>query len=664
MVINVKVLNLIAIMLIFGLAFAETASLKVIAVNNGPAGYGTQSVQEVTVYLKDPVTDETLDSDTTNSNGVQFLVELNKEFYVTTSAEGALGGNYGFYQELDGDGVPSFKITKSGDVYALCRISDNSCSYGSSMLILYKLKEVQAEPEEDNEATHGGEILCTGQSITKSGHTLTLYSIIHPATQIDLAVFSTTPAGWSPTLNIDGVQHVYGNGEYRLNLSVYSTSTYCVEVVYDVTTAPSDEESCFDYDSGVDYYTSSKIVYSDDEDTAKPVADVCLQTGKLMERTCNGNSPAYVEFTCPYGYTCSEGACVQTDTGIDKTCSETDGGNNRYTAGTNTIYADGQYYTSTSDSCKNKKIVTEVTCNGGQWDVSYETCPSGYGCLDGACTKQNDDTGDDDSDDDIEMNVSVSTCFDNDGDDRYRKGTTIGWDAYQTKRIKVTDSCALTDGGAEARSGNYVVEYLCDSEEKAHAYYYECPSGYSCREGACTSSDVPPMPDSQEYRYSVELKKGWNLVSAPVMGTDSRRNLAEVAESTCSGADVYVYDQNTRAYVTTYGVDVGDNVPVPNAFWVKTDEPCKVTFKGSTKSSYEYGWDVLAGWVGFGGPYSSTTWDAIAGNCQVASGPWKFNTAAWKWERATSLRPGEGYFVKVSGTCTLGGGSLPPALPS
>lgn len=661
-------------MLIFGLVFAETTTLKVIAVNNGPAGYGTPSVQGIAIYLKDPVTGATVDSATTNGNGVSFSVELNKQFYVTTSAGGATGGNYGFLQELNNGGVPSFKITKSGDIYGLCRLSDNTCSYGNPMIILYKLKEVQSDQNEDNnnetennEPQHGGEILCIGQSITESGHTLTLTNIIHPATPVDKAVFAAVPSGWNPTLNIDGVTHVYTGNGYNLSIKTYSLSTYCVEVIYDVKTAPTATESCLDYDNGADYYTSSKIVYSDDDDTNKPLADTCLNSGKLMERVCNGNSPSYVEFTCPSDYSCGDGACVQQNTNpqTQKTCSETDGGNNKYTVGTNTIYLNGQYYTSASDSCKNANVVTELTCNGNQWDVSYEACQSGYDCSNGACVQQNtdDNTNDNTNTDNNNANLT-STCVDSDGDNMYTKGTTTGLDYYGTTMITVTDSCALIEGGAEVESGRYVIEMQCVSENKAHSYYYRCPSGYSCGEGACIQSNIPPMLDYEVYTHTIELKKGWNLVSAPV-GTGRSRDIAEVRDSTCSGSTVYVYDQNTKTYITSgYGIGVGELVPVPNAFWVKTDNPCKVTFKGSITNSYTPGWDVLTGWVGFGGPYSSSTWDAIAGNCQVASGPWRFNTAAWKWEKAISLHPGEGYFVKVTGTCTLGGGSLPPALPS
>ena len=115
-----------------------TATLKVIAVDSGPAGYSTTSVSGVKIYLRDPSNGATLDSGTTNSNGVTFNVKLNAQFYVTTSGSigSALGGTYGFYQELDGDGVPSFKITKQGSTYALCRLSDNSCSYSSILSIV------------------------------------------------------------------------------------------------------------------------------------------------------------------------------------------------------------------------------------------------------------------------------------------------------------------------------------------------------------------------------------------------------------------------------------------------------------------------------------------------------------------------------------------------
>jgi hypothetical protein len=120
--------------------------LRVIAVESGPAGLTTSSTAGVTIYLKDPSTGQTLDSQTTTADGVSFALELNQKFYVTTSQSGALGGEYGFLQELEGEGVPVFQIQEDSDGdLTLCRMSTGECS-PHLHLILYRLK-VEAEIE-------------------------------------------------------------------------------------------------------------------------------------------------------------------------------------------------------------------------------------------------------------------------------------------------------------------------------------------------------------------------------------------------------------------------------------------------------------------------------------------------------------------------------------
>ena len=136
-------LFIMAFLLFAGVFFAETVELHVITVNSGPAGASTPSVTGIKVWERDPSTGLALDSGTTTTDGVRLSVTLGKAFYVTTAgASGsAVGGAYGFYQELSGGGVPSFKIEKSGTTYKLCRLTNNECSTGDPTLILYKLRD-------------------------------------------------------------------------------------------------------------------------------------------------------------------------------------------------------------------------------------------------------------------------------------------------------------------------------------------------------------------------------------------------------------------------------------------------------------------------------------------------------------------------------------------
>lgn len=71
---------------------------------------------------------------------------------------------------------------------------------------------------------------------------------------------------------------------------------------------------------------------------------------------------------------------------LTKVCKETDRGNDKMTKGANTIsYEDGAVYTTGSDYCYDRNTVAEFTCNGAQWDITYESCGDGYTCDLGAC---------------------------------------------------------------------------------------------------------------------------------------------------------------------------------------------------------------------------------------------------------------------------------------
>lgn len=80
-------------------------------------------------------------------------------------------------------------------------------------------------------------------------------------------------------------------------------------------------------------------------------------------------------------------------------------------------------------------------------------------------------------------------CYDNDENNIFVKGTTIGLDAYGKTTISTSDHCSLTNYGSETKTGFYVVEEMCDSENKAHAYYIKCPENMVCNDGACVSDE-------------------------------------------------------------------------------------------------------------------------------------------------------------------------------
>ena len=88
-------------------------------------------------------------------------------------------------------------------------------------------------------------------------------------------------------------------------------------------------------------------------------------------------------------------------------------------------------------------------------------------------------------------------CSDTDGRNMYTKGTVRGYGADGISRITATDSCATRYLGASAPQGKWVVEEQCDQDNKAHAYYYRCPTREGstregCRDGKCVGELVEP----------------------------------------------------------------------------------------------------------------------------------------------------------------------------
>jgi|GEM_PF-5759283 len=172
--------------------------------------------------------------------------------------------------------------------------------------------------------------------------------------------------------------------------------------------------------------------------------------------------------------------------------------------------------------------------------------------------------------------------------------------------------------------------------------------------------EIEPVEEEEATQhYSVALNKGWNLVSSPLKMSSSMTARARIRNTTCEGIKAFMYDSNSNKY-DIYTLSTGEYIPTPYAFWAKVDSFCLLIFEGNYHVSYDDGLNVPRGWVALGAPMKKTNWDDIKGDCVAASGPWDFDTSEWTWKRATEFRPTKGYFVKTSGSCTLGGESPPP----
>ncbi len=195
---------------------------------------------------------------------------------------------------------------------------------------------------------------------------------------------------------------------------------------------------------------------------------------------------------CSYYQTACAAGCNAQGTACNAECTDSDS-NNIYTKGT---VVGWDYYKTqiltVNDSCTTTYGGAETS--SGNWVVEelcdseqkahayYYLCPSGYSCSAGKCIQQ----------------TTATQCSDADGSDIYTKTTSTGLDYYGTQVISSSDYCTQSNGGAQTTTGQWVAEEQCDADGKLHAYYYQCPSGYSCSDGKCvysTTSTPLPCPD-------------------------------------------------------------------------------------------------------------------------------------------------------------------------
>lgn len=408
--------------------------------------------------------------------------------------------------------------------------------------------------------------------------------------------------------------------------------------------------SCSDSDGGKDYYeggTAYGTHYVSGEAGAFTDSCTVVRDGAETERSdyikefwCGSDGLVHMYYDeCAAGYTCEYGACVE-DEIASVSCVETDDGYNIYEKGTSREYDESGLVKTETDFCVSDNNVKEYYCSESDRVLRgiMAACGTGYSCVDGACVRQTE--------------THEYSCGETDGGlDLFERGTLTRYD-NGVAGATGTDYC---DG-----SGS-VHEYWCAMPGSlASEMSYSCPSGYSCEDGACAGGGElpPPVPDEAAEEYTMRLNAGWNLLSSP-LGSGSGK--ATVVESTCGSAKVYVYDPDSNAYTSSgYGLGEGDYLPVPDAFWVKASSSCKVVVKGDQESMYD-GWTprIGSGWAGIGGLSAASRWGEVKGNCELLSGPWAFDSDAWAWKKATVLYPGVGYFVKLAGTCTMGG-EIPP----
>ena len=528
--------------------------------------------------------------------------------------------------------------------------------------------------------------ICTGETMSTGGYSLTLNSMIKPATGLDKANLELGKNGLSTTgisLNINNIKNTYSfsDADVSLTLSNARVGDNCISVNMEVV----DKNSCVDDDGGMNTYKKGVLNHN-----GYLYSDYCTVSNKVKEYYCGANNEIKSYYsTCPTDYSCSDGACVKD---VEKpSCSDSDGGIIKKTKGSVTY--DGKTY---DDVCVSDKKVNEYYCGGDTVHNGEYVCDLGYSCSDGACVK-----------DEV-----TSNCSDSDGTDNYQKGT-VNYNGYTYTDYCTSDkvkeyycganneiksyystcptdyscsdgacvkdeekpSCSDSDGYniyvkgtrttnlgtavESCKNSNTVIETYC-LETKGYTTNVDCPTDYSCSDGACVKDETNQESNTTEYIFyeTVKLKNGWNLIST---------QLSEIIYTNCGDIKSYKYNEDENKYDAvdlTKENAVGTVFKTLKGYWVHTKGNCIMEFGGEDKSNYnnEEGIEVNKGWITLGGTKPSTSWDSMKGNCIAEKGPWRFDTANNKWIRTNTLNEGIGYFVKLENDCTLGTAivGLPP----
>ncbi len=158
------------------------------------------------------------------------------------------------------------------------------------------------------------------------------------------------------------------------------------------------------------------------------------------------------------------------------TCADSDA-EDIYTLGTTVGQLEGAIMSQTHrDYCGGQEYVNEMYCRSDGWiGIKKLACGKGYSCNQGVCKKSADAPG-------------YVACTDTDDNNVYVKG--------HAKGVSVGGNLIESDEICEV--GGQVKEFFC-SEGYLQYFIISCPTGFSCRSGACVSVNSTSDPSSGGY---------------------------------------------------------------------------------------------------------------------------------------------------------------------
>ncbi|MEK6953381.1 MAG: CARDB domain-containing protein [Candidatus Micrarchaeota archaeon] len=169
------------------------------------------------------------------------------------------------------------------------------------------------------------------------------------------------------------------------------------------------------------------------------------------------------------------------------------------------------------------------------------------------------------------------------------------------------------------------------------------------------------LPNPFTY-HNFNLEKGWNLISMPIHYPVDNFGYVEIQGTNCAKKSFYYYEPSTRNYIADATLAKGEKVMSGRGYWIKADFKCSFQVLGrEAVDAADFNGYFQAGWNQVGAPFRALRFSSIAGNCKVVSGPYYFNTNAYKWEKSDFLESSKGYFIKVAEYCQIG--NQPPRPP-
>jgi len=183
-----------------------------------------------------------------------------------------------------------------------------------------------------------------------------------------------------------------------------------------------------------------------------------------------------------------------------------------------------------------------------------------------------------------------------------------------------------------ATAGNYTVSFRNAAAQFTIRPYPAAP--------------VENKPPSTHY-FTLNLTKGWNLVSTPVYSdyADGTPRLSFPLTSCVA--------QTTATYLNyTYNATpISQGLKTSRGYWLKARENCSVELQGALEiASESFSLNLAKGWNLVGAPGKTILASALAANCSFF-GPFAFNGTSYY--QAYALEPGKGYWLKTEKECQI-----------